>query len=121
MREPEFPGCMGINPLRAERVDGTSARSRRATSCCRTRRRGGATANAAGYYIHSAIHQARPADVHAVCHAHSHAGRAWSVFARPREMVTQDVCNLHEARAVCTPTTAALFFGAEEGARAADS
>ncbi len=52
-------------------------------------------ANAAGYLIHSAIHKRRPGDVHAVCHAHTNAGRAWSVFARPVEMLTQDACNFY--------------------------
>ena len=36
--------------------------------------------NRAGWYIHGAIHRARP-DALAICHAHTHAGRAWS--ARP--------------------------------------
>lgn len=30
-------------------------------------------ANAAGFFIHSEIHKARP-DIHAVCHAHTNAG-----------------------------------------------
>jgi len=43
-------------------------------------------ANAAGYLIHSAIHKRRPNDIHAICHTHTNAGRAWSVFARPRRV-----------------------------------
>ena len=47
-------------------------------------------ANAAGFLIHSAIHQARP-DVNAACHFHSPYGKAWSAFAQPLEMLNQDV------------------------------
>lgn len=47
--------------------------------------------NSAGFIIHSNIHKARP-DLHVVCHAHSPYGRAWSVFGRPIEMLTQDCC-----------------------------
>lgn len=57
-------------------------------------------ANAAGFLIHSAVHKARP-DVHAACHTHSPAGKAWSAFARPLEMLNQDVTYFYgEAQAV---------------------
>ena len=45
--------------------------------------------NAAAFAIHSEIHKARP-DVHAACHAHSVHGKAWSVFGRELDMMTQD-------------------------------
>ncbi|OGM45123.1 hypothetical protein ABOM_006620 [Aspergillus bombycis] len=45
--------------------------------------------NAAGFLIHSALHKRRP-DVHAACHMHSTYGRAWSVFGRRLDMITQD-------------------------------
>lgn len=45
--------------------------------------------NQAAFAIHSAIHQARP-DVHAACHAHSVHGKAFSVFGRKLDMMTQD-------------------------------
>lgn len=44
--------------------------------------------NAAGFVIHSSIHRARP-DINAAVHLHSPAGRAWSVFGKGIEMVTQ--------------------------------
>jgi ribulose-5-phosphate 4-epimerase/fuculose-1-phosphate aldolase len=47
--------------------------------------------NAAGFLIHSALHKARP-NVNAACHTHSVYGKAWSTFARPLEMINQDVC-----------------------------
>ncbi|KAL3421024.1 aldolase [Phlyctema vagabunda] len=59
----------------------------------------GAPINAAGFLIHASIHKARE-DVHAICHAHSTYGRAWAAFARPLEMITQDVCNLYGCQAV---------------------
>lgn len=47
--------------------------------------------NSAGFQIHSAIHRARP-DVHAACHTHSPAGKAWSAFGRPLDIISQDTC-----------------------------
>jgi len=55
--------------------------------------------NNAGFQIHSHVHRAR-ADVHAICHTHSVHGRAWSAFARPLEMLNQDVCYFHNAHTV---------------------
>ncbi|KAF1994365.1 arad-like aldolase/epimerase [Amniculicola lignicola CBS 123094] len=51
-------------------------------------------ANAAGFLIHSAVHKARP-DVHAACHTHGKAGKAWSAFNKKLEMINQDVCYLY--------------------------
>ncbi|KAE8359958.1 class II aldolase/adducin N-terminal [Aspergillus caelatus] len=47
--------------------------------------------NAAGFKIHSAIHKARP-DINAACHTHSVAGKAWSTFGRPLDIISQDTC-----------------------------
>lgn len=55
--------------------------------------------NAAGFQIHSAVHKGRK-DVHAICHTHSVHGRAWSAFAKPLEMINQDVCYFYKAQAV---------------------
>jgi ribulose-5-phosphate 4-epimerase/fuculose-1-phosphate aldolase len=70
-------------------------------------------ANAAGFLIHSEIYKARP-DVHAVCHAHTIAGRAWSAFAQPLDMINQDICNFHNALAVYADY-GGIVFAAEEG------
>lgn len=51
-------------------------------------------ANAAGFFIHAAIHKARP-DVDAAAHTHSPYGMAWSAFGRPVEMLTQDAAYLY--------------------------
>ena len=56
-------------------------------------------ANNPGYYIHSEVHKARH-DIHAICHAHTIAGRAWAVFGKPLEMITQDICDLYGVLAV---------------------
>jgi ribulose-5-phosphate 4-epimerase/fuculose-1-phosphate aldolase len=70
-------------------------------------------ANAAGFLIHSEIHKAR-SDVHAVCHAHTIAGRAWSAFAKPLDMINQDICNFHNALAIYADY-GGIVFAAEEG------
>lgn len=80
-------------------------------------------ANAAGFLIHSAVHKARP-DVVAACHTHSPAGKAWSAFARPLEMLNQDVTYFYgEAQAVYEVRFFFLFLSSfflvwfEEGER----
>ncbi|GAA6059169.1 hypothetical protein JCM10212_005514 [Sporobolomyces blumeae] len=50
--------------------------------------------NTAGFHIHSAIHHARP-DVEAAAHCHSVNGKAWSVFGKPIDLLTQDSCAFH--------------------------
>jgi len=55
--------------------------------------------NAAAFAIHSEIHKARP-DVHAACHAHSVYGKAWSVFGRELDMMTQDALRFYKSHAV---------------------
>jgi len=70
-------------------------------------------ANSAGFLIHSEIHKSRP-DVHAVCHAHTMAGRAWSAFAKPLDMLNQDICYLYDAHAVYADY-GGIVFAEEEG------
>ncbi|KAI9734840.1 MAG: hypothetical protein M1834_001919 [Cirrosporium novae-zelandiae] len=73
--------------------------------------------NAAGVQIHTAIHKARP-DVHAACHAHTIYGRAWSAFAKPLDMITQDVCSFYKAHSVYA-RYGGIALAAEEGERIA--
>ena len=54
----------------------------------------GRPANAAGFFIHAAVHKARP-DVIAAAHTHSIHGMAWSAFGKPVEMLTQDAAYLY--------------------------
>jgi ribulose-5-phosphate 4-epimerase/fuculose-1-phosphate aldolase len=77
------------------------------------------TANSAGFFIHSEIHKARP-DVHAVCHAHTNAGRAWSSFATGLDMLNQDICYLYNAIAVYA-AYGGIVFAEEEGKNIARS
>ena len=76
-------------------------------------------ANAAGFLIHAAVHRARP-DAHAACHAHTVHGRAWSAFARPLDMLTQDVCNFYNAHSVYA-SYGGLVLAKEEGERIAEA
>ncbi|KAF7527966.1 hypothetical protein PCG10_001900 [Penicillium crustosum] len=75
--------------------------------------------NAAGFMIHSAIHKARP-DVHAACHTHSPAGKAWSTFGRPLNIINQDTCNFWGTQAVYR-SFGGVVLGADEGERIAEA
>ncbi|KAH8899556.1 class II aldolase [Thozetella sp. PMI_491] len=126
IRDPEFHGCMWMNPLsrhfgmlRAGDFLLLEIATGRIVAGAKNPITGRRTANLAGFYIHGAVHKARP-DVHAICHAHTHAGRAWSVFARPLDMLTQDVCNFHGRLAVYA-NYGGIVFGNNEGERIAAS
>ncbi|KAG9626608.1 arad-like aldolase/epimerase, partial [Aureobasidium melanogenum] len=72
------------------------------------------------FLIHSAVHKARP-DVIAACHTHSPYGKAWSTFARPLEMLNQDVCYFYgEAQAVYKEF-GGIVFNEEEGIKLANA
>lgn len=73
--------------------------------------------NAAAFAIHSEIHKARP-DVHAACHAHSVYGKAWSVFGKPLDMMTQDSLRFYKSHAVYDNFGGAVL-DREEGRRIA--
>jgi len=77
-------------------------------------------ANAAGFLIHGAVHKARP-DVHAACHMHSKAGKAWSAFNKKLEMLNQDVCYFYGDALTVYTEFGGVVFSAEEGARLAAS
>ncbi|TVY91279.1 Meiotically up-regulated protein, partial [Lachnellula willkommii] len=83
VRDPEFENYIWMNPLgkhfglmTAGDLICLDIRSGKVVGGNKTK-----TGNSAGFLIHSEIHKARP-DIHAVCHAHTNAGRAWSVFAK---------------------------------------
>ncbi len=75
--------------------------------------------NVAGVLIHGAIHKARP-DVQAICHAHSIHGVAYSAFAKPLEMLNQDVCNIFGAQRVYSKY-GGIVYGEEEGPKMAQA
>jgi ribulose-5-phosphate 4-epimerase/fuculose-1-phosphate aldolase len=73
--------------------------------------------NAAAFAIHSEIHKARP-DVVAACHAHSVYGKAWSVFGRELDMITQDALRFWRSHAVYD-SFGGVVLDREEGRRIA--
>lgn len=73
--------------------------------------------NTAAFTIHSAIHRARP-DVHAACHAHSVHGKAFSVFGRELDMITQDSLRFYKSHGVYRHF-GGVVVDADEGARIA--
>lgn len=73
--------------------------------------------NAAAFAIHSEIHKARP-DVHAACHAHSVHGKAFSVFGRELDMMTQDSLRFYKSHAVYD-NFGGVVLDREEGKRIA--
>lgn len=126
VRDPEFPAVMWMNPLSKHYGTLTAGdmlpieiETGRIVGGNPNKTTGRRTANLAGYFIHSAIHKRRP-DIHAICHAHTAAGRAWSVFARPLDMLTQDVCNFHNAHAVYA-NYGGIVFATDEGERIAEA
>ena len=122
VRDPEFSGLMWMNPL-GRHFGSLTAGDMICLEIATGRVAGGNVsrpANAAGYLIHSAVHKRRHEDVHAVCHAHTAAGRAWSAFARPLEILTQDVCTLYDSVAVYA-RYGGIVFGADEGEHIADA
>lgn len=121
VRDPEFPHYIWMNPLgkhfglmTAGDLICLDVNSGKVVGGNRTR-----TANSAGFFIHSEIHKARP-DVHAVCHAHTNAGRAWSSFATGLDMLNQDICYLYNAIAVYA-SYGGIVFAEEEGRNIAKS
>ncbi|KAJ3800405.1 class II aldolase/adducin N-terminal [Lentinula aff. detonsa] len=75
--------------------------------------------NAAGFYIHSAIHKARP-EIKAAAHCHSIYGKAWSVFGRPIDMLVQDSCLFYENQSVYK-SFGGVVLSHEEGANIASA
>jgi len=73
--------------------------------------------NGAAFAIHVEIHKARP-DVHAACHAHSVHGKAFSVFGRELDMITQDSLRFWKSHAVY-PQFGGIVLDREEGKRIA--
>jgi len=74
--------------------------------------------NAAAFAIHSEIHKARP-DVHAACHAHSVYGKAFSVFGRELDMITQDSLRFYRNHSVY-PQFGGVVLDREEGRKIAE-
>ncbi|TPX31743.1 hypothetical protein SmJEL517_g05026 [Synchytrium microbalum] len=69
--------------------------------------------NAAAYAIHAGVHEACPW-VNVVAHMHTPAGKAWSVFGRDLDPLTQDSC-AHYKRLAIFPEFNGAVFGRDEG------
>ncbi|KAF5528868.1 fuculose-phosphate aldolase [Fusarium phyllophilum] len=76
--------------------------------------------NLAGFMIHTAVHKARY-DVAAVCHCHTVYGKAWSVFGRRLEMLTQDTCKFYGDAQAVYDNHGGVVLGPEEGEKIAES
>lgn len=74
--------------------------------------------NTAAFTIHSAIHRMRP-EANAACHAHSTYGKAFSVFGRELEMITQDDLRFYKDHAIYQQF-GGVVLDAEEGQRIAE-
>lgn len=121
VRDPEWTNCIWLNPL-GKHFGLLCASDMVLVSLDDGKVLGGnqsAPPNAAGYLIHAPIHRRRP-DAHAVCHAHTKYGKAWSVFGKPLEMLNQDTCKFYGAH-VCYNQYGGVVFAEEEGDRIAET
>lgn len=75
--------------------------------------------NAAAFAIHAEIHRAR-SDIHAVCHAHSVHGKAFSAFGRELDMITQDALRFYKSHSVYNQF-GGVVLDREEGRRIASA
>ncbi|EEP77967.1 conserved hypothetical protein [Uncinocarpus reesii 1704] len=67
------------------------------------------------FAIHSEIHKARP-NINAACHAHSVHGKAFSVFGRELDMMTQDALRFYKSHGVYN-NFGGVVLDREEGVR----
>ncbi|GJP88527.1 hypothetical protein CBS63078_8959 [Aspergillus niger] len=117
LRDPEHPDCFWTNPLglhfglvkvsdlillnhAGEPVGGNRSRP----------------ANAAGFQIHGVLHKMYP-HVNAACHAHSKYGKAWSTFAKPLDMINQDVTMFYGDAQAVYPEFGGVVLEEEESLR----
>ncbi|KAJ4307950.1 hypothetical protein N0V84_012389, partial [Fusarium piperis] len=119
VRDPEFPNAFWTNPLGRHfgllkvsdmilvNLDGGIIGGNRSRP-----------PNTAGFLIHASVHKARP-DTHAICHSHSIHGKAWSVFGRRLEMLTQDACKFRGDAHSVYNSYGGVVLGSEEGDRIA--
>lgn len=73
-------------------------------------------ANAAGFQIHGVLHKMYP-QVNAACHAHSKYGKAWSTFAKPLDMINQDVTMFYGDAQAVYPEFGGVVLETEESLR----
>ena len=65
------------------------------------------------------IHRARP-DIKAACHCHSLYGKAWSVFGKKVDILTQDACLFYDNQGVYE-NFGGIALSAQEGEQIAEA
>ncbi|KAJ3529324.1 hypothetical protein NM208_g9812 [Fusarium decemcellulare] len=98
LRDPIDPKTFWINPYSMHFADITVSDLVRVTEDAEVVD-GIHSVNAAGFAIHSEVHQAHPW-INAVCHAHSTAGKAYSVFGKPLPPLMQDSLKFYGRQAI---------------------
>ncbi|CAH0028390.1 unnamed protein product [Clonostachys rhizophaga] len=98
LRDPVDPKTFWINPYSMHFADITVSDLVRVTEEAEVID-GIHSVNAAGFAIHSEIHQAHPW-VNAVCHAHSTAGKAFSVLGKPVAPLMQDALKFYKRQSI---------------------
>ncbi|VUC34841.1 unnamed protein product [Clonostachys rosea] len=98
LRDPVEPNTFWINPYSMHFADITVSDLVRVTEEAEVID-GIHSVNAAGFAIHSEIHRAHPW-VNAVCHAHSTAGKAFSVFGKPVAPLMQDALKFYNRQSI---------------------
>jgi ribulose-5-phosphate 4-epimerase/fuculose-1-phosphate aldolase len=97
-RDPEFPHRFWVNPYAVHfsriKVSDLLLIDEKGTVV-----EGGRRTNKAAFWIHSAVHHARP-DTVAVAHAHTIHGRAFSALSIPLSPIVQESCAFHDDHVV---------------------
>ncbi|WP_254567963.1 class II aldolase/adducin family protein [Oscillatoria sp. HE19RPO] len=118
VRDPEFPNQFWVNPF------GMYFGHIRVSDLILVNHQGeilegDRPINAAGFAIHSQIHQARP-DVIAAVHTHSLYGKTWSTLGRLLDPLTQDACAFYGDHALFDDYTG-VVLEISEGERLAQT
>jgi ribulose-5-phosphate 4-epimerase/fuculose-1-phosphate aldolase len=117
-RDPEFPETFWVNPF------GVDFSQICVSNLIRCNKDGDVVegkypVNRAAFAIHSKIHLARP-DATAAAHSHSLYGKAYSVFGKKLDPITQDSCAFYNDHAVYDDY-GGVVFELDEGQRIANA
>lgn len=117
-RDPEFPETFWVNPF------GVDFSQICVSNLIRCNKDGDVVegkypVNRAAFAIHSKIHNARP-DAMGAAHSHSLYGKAYSVFGKKLDAITQDSCAFYNDHAVYNDY-GGVVFELDEGQRIANA
>lgn len=117
-RDLEHPETFWVNPFG---VDFTQIKVSNLIRCNKDGEvvEGNYPVNRAAFAIHSNVHSARP-DVLAAAHSHSVHGKAWSVFGKKLDPITQDSCAFYQDHEVYDDF-GGVVFELDEGKRIANA